>query len=617
MIGRSFYYLWRIFDVNRRVLFGLIALVISISFIIGIFSDGDKVKVPEGAALVFAPSGIITEQPAYKDPVAKALEEAMGNKDPKEENIYDLIEVLRNAKDDDRITMIAMYPQGIVSVGPAMLEMLRDAIADFKTSGKKVVSMGDYYSQAQYYLAAQADEVYLHPYGAVFLEGYSRVRTYYAAMLENLKVTPNVFKVGKYKSAIEPYLRDDMSEYAKEANMAFLTDMWTAYKTDVAAARGIDADSIDSQINGFAESMKTSGGDFAKLAVEQKLIDGVMSRPDFRAMMIEKVGENEKKTSYKQINHSQYLKAIKAPFDIENPNTKKVAVIVAKGAIVDGKQKEGMIGGDTVAYKIRQARTNENTAAIVLRVDSPGGSAFASEIIREELIKAKDQGLPLIVSMGTYAASGGYWISANADEIWARPTTITGSIGIFGFIPTIERTLDWAGIHRDGVGTTELAGAFDTGRALSQPIKDIIQANIENGYRRFLNLVATGRDMTVDQVDEIAQGRVWSGLKAKELGLVDNLGSLKDAIASAAKRAELDEGSYDVWFVKRELSETEKFMAELFKNASVQSLIEDIDTPALNTPADKILLQIQTDLQQLKQFNDPNHAYVHCDCLIN
>lgn len=615
-VGKVFYYIWMVFKTNAIVVFGFMALMITIfGVIVPMFSDGGKVEVPEGSALVFAPSGVITEQPAFVDPISEAFNDAAGNASAPEESVYDLLEILRNAKDDDRITMLAIYPGGITSCGSAMLEMLRDGIADFKTSGKKVVAYGDMFTQTQYYLAAQADEVYIHPFGGVLLEGYSRVRTYYAEMLEKVKVTPNVFKVGKYKSAIEPYLRNDMSDYAKEANRAFLADLWSIYKTDIAAARGINADDIDTQINNYAETMKSSNGDFASIAVDQKLVDGLKNRPDFRAMMIELVGENEKETSYKQISHKQYLKAIKPPIEFVNPNSKKVAVIVAKGAIMDGNQKEGSIGGDTLARKIRKARTDENVKAIVLRVDSPGGSAFASEVIRQELVKAKEQGLPLVVSMGTYAASGGYWISANADEIWARPSTITGSIGIFGFIPTFEKALGWAGVHRDGVGTTELAGSMDVGRGLSDDVKTIIQANIEKGYDRFLNLVASGRDMTVERVDEIAQGRVWSGVKALELGLVDQLGTLKDAIKSAASKAKLEDDDYDVWYVKRELSEKEKLIKQLLNSTIGEEPVE-FDTPKSTTVVSDLMAKMQAEMKKLEGFNDPNHAYVHCNCVI-
>lgn len=618
-VGKIFYYIWRVFDINRRVIFGIAALFLSIYFIIGLFSDGDKIQVPEGAALVFAPNGVITEQPTYVDPVDKALQEAMGNGGPAEESIYDLLEVLRNAKEDDRITTLVIMPEGIMSIQPAMMEMLRDGIEDFKQSEKKVIAMGDFYTQQQYHIAAQADEVYLHPFGGILLEGYSRVRTYFAELLENLKVTPNVFKVGKYKSAIEPFLRNDMSDYAKEANKAFLADLWSAYKQDIAKFRGIDADVMDQQINEFDTTIKEVGGDFAQVAVMHGLVDALKNRPEFREMMIELVGKDEKERTFKQINHRRYLKAIKPPIEFQNPTSKKVAVIVAKGEILDGNAKEGVIGGNTVAEKIRRARLNENTAAVVLRVDSPGGSAFASEVIRQELLKVKEQGLPFVVSMGSYAASGGYWISANADEIWARPTTVTGSIGIFGFIPTFEKSLAWAGVNRDGVGTTELAGAMDVGKGLSEPVKTIIQANIEKGYDRFLELVANGRNMTKEEVDAIAQGRVWSGSKALELGLVDQLGTYKDAIKSAAEKASLEEGGYDVWYVKRELSEKEKLIKQLFNSSAADSLTSTAQTvaPEKATPVYKLMEDMKAQMKTLEQFNDPQHAYIHCNCVVD
>ncbi|WP_144395238.1 signal peptide peptidase SppA [Pleionea sediminis] len=616
-VGKIFYYIWRAFELNRRILFGFIALFLSIYILIDIFSDGDKIEVPDGAALVFAPSGIITEQTAFVDPVEEALNDAMNNSSPAEENIYDLIEVLRNAKEDDRITTLLLYPEGIISIQPAMMEMLRDAIADFKESGKKVVAMGDFYSQAQYHIAAQADEVYLHPFGGVLLEGYSRVRTYFAELLDNLKVTPNVFKVGKYKSAIEPFLRNDMSDYAKEANRAFLADLWNAYKGDVAKFRNLDVDQMDEQINQFDKTIREVGGDFAQVAIKHGLVDELKTRPEFREMMIERVGKDEKELTFKQIHHRRYHKAIKPAFEIMNPTSKKIAVVVAKGEIVDGNAKEGVIGGDTIARKIRRARLNENTAAIVLRVDSPGGSAFASEIIRQELLKAKEQGLPVIASMGSYAASGGYWISANADEIWARPTTVTGSIGIFGFIPTFEKSLAWAGVHRDGVGTTKLAGAMDVGQGLKEPVKEIIQANIEKGYDRFLEIVAEGRNMTKEDVDKIAQGRVWSGTKAKELGLVDNIGTYKDAIEAAAKRAELEKDQYDVWYVKRELSDKEKFIKQLLGEASANFSVEEMNSQLnKSTPAFKLMEDMKAQFKTLERFNDPHHAYIHCNCVV-
>nr|WP_256489618.1 signal peptide peptidase SppA [Pleionea sp. CnH1-48] len=601
-------------DITRRVFFNLIFLLILLFILIGIFSGDSKVKVPKGAALVFAPKGAIVEQSKYVDPIQKAMQDSFGNDGVPEENLYDLIEILRNAKDDKRITSLVIYPQSIVSIGPSMMEDLRDAINDFKTSGKKVYAMGDYFSQNQYYIASLADEVYLHPYGGLFIEGYSRVGTYFKSMLEKAKVTVNVFRVGTYKSAVEPYLRDDMSDYAKEANLAYLNDLWGSYKADIATARNIELADFNTFVDNFAGEMSDRDTEWGQVAVNNKLVDGLKTRPQFRDMMIGMVGENEKKTSYKQIHHRDYLKVVKPPVPFVNPKSQKIALIVAKGVIQDGRKKEGAIGGDTVAAKIRKARKDKNVKAIVLRVDSPGGSAFASEVIRQELLEAKAQGLPVIASMGTYAASGGYWISANADQIWARPTTITGSIGIFGMIPTFEKTLDWVGIHRDGVGTTEVAGGIDTGRGISEPVKNIIQVNIEKGYQRFLNIVAEGRGMTPEEVDKIAQGRVWSGAKAKELGLVDELGTLKDAINAAAEKAGIAEAKYDVWKVQRELTKEEQLLQSIF-NSSIGEMLTDSDVNASKlSPSLQFLNALQTELETLQSYNDPNHAYVLCNC---
>ncbi|MCO7225802.1 signal peptide peptidase SppA [Pleionea sp. CnH1-48] len=612
--GRFFSTLWSGLDITRRVFFNLIFLLILLFILIGIFSGDSKVKVPKGAALVFAPKGAIVEQSKYVDPIQKAMQDSFGNDGVPEENLYDLIEILRNAKDDKRITSLVIYPQSIVSIGPSMMEDLRDAINDFKTSGKKVYAMGDYFSQNQYYIASLADEVYLHPYGGLFIEGYSRVGTYFKSMLEKAKVTVNVFRVGTYKSAVEPYLRDDMSDYAKEANLAYLNDLWGSYKADIATARNIELADFNTFVDNFAGEMSDRDTEWGQVAVNNKLVDGLKTRPQFRDMMIGMVGENEKKTSYKQIHHRDYLKVVKPPVPFVNPKSQKIALIVAKGVIQDGRKKEGAIGGDTVAAKIRKARKDKNVKAIVLRVDSPGGSAFASEVIRQELLEAKAQGLPVIASMGTYAASGGYWISANADQIWARPTTITGSIGIFGMIPTFEKTLDWVGIHRDGVGTTEVAGGIDTGRGISEPVKNIIQVNIEKGYQRFLNIVAEGRGMTPEEVDKIAQGRVWSGAKAKELGLVDELGTLKDAINAAAEKAGIAEAKYDVWKVQRELTKEEQLLQSIF-NSSIGEMLTDSDVNASKlSPSLQFLNALQTELETLQSYNDPNHAYVLCNC---
>lgn len=614
-MSKLFKNLWYGLDLSRKIFLNLVFFLVLFFIISAIISSDDKPTVEKGVALVLQPNGIIVEQLTYRDPFEEAMAEATGSEDPPETLIYDLIEALENAKDDNRITAVVISTKYMWGSGVTKLQDLAVAIEDFKTSGKKVIAYDDNFSQQQYYLASQADEIIMNPQGGVFITGFARVGTYFKSLLDNLEVSMNVFKVGTYKSAVEPYIRDNMSEEAKEANRAWMGDLWTDFVADLSKSRELTSDDLLSYINNYKESLKEYQGDAAKLSVDKGLIDQLMTRIEFRDKMIELVGQDDKHKSYKQISHKNYLKAIKGPMDYVNPRSDKVAVIVAKGAIMDGEQKEGNIGGDTVARKIRKTRNNDKVKAIVLRVDSGGGSAFASEIIREELVKAQEQGIKVVVSMGDVAASGGYWISATADEIWARPTTITGSIGIFGMLPTFEKPMNKYGIFRDGVGTTKYANPVDTGQALSPDVAEIIQTSIDSGYEKFLALVAKGRNMTRDQVDQIAQGRVWSGKQAHEFGLVDKLGSLNEAVKSAAELAGIEE--YDTWFVKRELSEKELLIKQIFGNATVQQeFSETVNQPSKPTLKTRMLNEISTTLNELDKWNDPNHAYATCFCSI-
>ena len=484
-----------------------------------------------------------------------------------------------------------------------------------KASGKKVIAFDDNFSQAQFFLAAKADKIYMNPQGGVFLTGFSRIGTYFKSLFELLEINMHVFKVGKFKSAVEPFIRDNMSDEAKEANRAWLGDLWSEFTNDLATSRALTSDDISTYIENYRESLIEYKGNSAKLAVDKGLVDELMTRIQFRQYMIDLVGEDTETKSFKQISHKSYLKAIRGPIPYVNQKTDKVAVITTKGTILDGEHKEGSIGGDTVSRLIRKTRQDSKVKAIVLRVDSGGGSAFASEVIREELVKAQENGIKVVVSMGDVAASGGYWISATADEIWAMPATITGSIGIFGMFPTFEKPMNKYGIFRDGVGTTKYANPVDTGMPLSQDVKDIIQTGIESGYEKFLALVGKGRNMSRDEVDAIAQGRVWSGKQAHQLGLVDNLGSLNDAIASAAKLAGMEK--YDTLFVTRKLSEKELMLKQLFGSTTIQEqFTEHASTPRQQTLKSKFIQQISSGLAEIEMWNDPNHAYVNCMCSV-
>jgi protease-4 len=614
MIGRFFYRIWKTVDVAGRLLIGLIAITILVFMVRGCVSGPDLPKVSDGSALVLNPAGTLVEQTTYMDPIEEVIADAQGTKSP-ETSMYDLLDAIEYAKNDDSISVLVLQTNNLTGAygGISKYQDLREAIEDFKTTGKKVIAIGDWYSQGQYYLASSADEIYMNPQGSMMFEGMARTGTYFKSALDKLGVNVHVFRVGTFKSAVEPFIRDDMSEAAKEANIEWLGDLWQSMKQDIAASRNMTTADMDNFIENYLEILKANDGNGAKAAVESGFIDKLISRAEFRDLMINQVGLNDKQDSYKAIGFKDYLKARRPLIDM--PSSKdKVAVIIAKGEIVDGSRKEGTIGGDSTARLIRKARLDNSVKAIVMRVDSPGGSAFASEVIRSELVQAQKEGKIVVTSMAGMAASGGYWISATSDEIWAHPTTITGSIGIFGMVPTFEEPLNKIGIHRDGVGTTKWARSFDVMSGISDDLKEVVQTNIEKGYDDFLSLVAEGRDMTKAEVDAIAQGRVWSGEDAHRLGLVDKLGDLDDAIDSAAKLANISD--YEVRFVEREISPTEQMIREIMQNTEAQASMQSASNLSAKTnPMIHALGQQLKEVYNLiNNYNDPNHAYLHCMC---
>jgi len=450
-------------------LIGLVVLLLFIGVMVsvtnGIAGSNDKVTmtIPNDAALVLNPNGVLVEQAEDVDPFNVILEEAYGVNEPGQIEVHDLVKVIRKAKEDDRIKglVLDLGALQVPSSGASKLHYIADEIAKFKESGKKVTAIGDFYSQDQYLLAANADEIYMNDYGNVVIYGYGRYATFVKSLLEKLKITSHVFRVGTFKSAVEPFLRDDMSPEAKEANQAYLDVLWREYVGSVEKARGLNAGAIDEYANNLGAIMKTVNGDFAKAALETGLIDGLKSRAEQNAYLTELYGKSHDGKSFKNVGFRHYLASIDGKHDGGDPN---IAVVTAAGVIVDGEAPAGQAAaGDTIAGLLKKAREDDDVKAVVLRVDSPGGSAFASDIMRDELLAIKAAGKPLVVSMGSLAASGGYWISAPADEIWAAPTTITGSIGIFGYFNTFENTAAEIGVYVDGVGTTSLAPILATG----------------------------------------------------------------------------------------------------------------------------------------------------------
>jgi protease-4 len=609
--------LFRGLDGLRRFLVNVLFFGILVGLAIAAFSG--RTKVPDGAALVVQPQGTIVEQLAAGDPLQRLVADSAGvGSMAKETLLKDLVDAIRAAKDDKRIKALHLDLNEMEGAGLTKLRDLRAAIADFRKSGKKVVAYGDDYLQSQYYLAAQADEIYLHPQGAVVLYGIGRWRNFYKEGLDRLGVEMHVFRVGEYKSAVEPYLRNDMSPEAKEMALETYGDIWRDYLADVAAARKVKPEDVTAWIEAMPDRLRAAGGDAAKAALDAKLVDKLAQRDEVRQRMIQLVGEDKEKKSFRQIGVQAYLQAKGGDRTGATGKGKAVAVVVAKGDILDGTQPAGTIGGDSTARLLRRAREDDDVKAVVLRVDSGGGSAFASEIIRRECELVRKAGKPLVVSMGSVAASGGYWIATSSDEIWAAPETITGSIGIFGLFPTIDKPLaKYLGVHTDGVGTTRFTDALRPDRPLDPAVADIAQQYIDNGYQDFLSRVAQARKMTPEQVNRIARGRIWSGEDAKGLGLVDQLGGIDGAIASAAKRAKLEKG-YRVWYVEKEKSLRERLMsmlaAEALEIAVTAGWVEEPSASASALSVANRLRELRADIDRLSRWNDPHGVYAHCLC---
>lgn len=600
---------------------GLIGLVVMLLFIgvlvsvtNGIAGSKDKVSVtiPDEAALVLNPNGILVEQAEEVDPFDVIIEEAYGVDEPKQIEVHDLVRVIRKAKDDKRIKglVLDLGALQVPASSASKLHYIAGEIVKFKESGKKVIAVGDYYSQDQYLLASYADEIYMNDYGNVVIYGYGRYTTFVKSLLEKLKVTSHVFRVGTFKSAVEPFIRDDMSPAAKEANRAYLDVLWREYVKSVEKARGLNAGSIESYANNLSGIMETVDGDFAKAALQSGLIDGLKSRAEQNAYLVEVFGKSKDGDSFKNVGFRRYLASLQGHHhDGSDPN---IAVVTAAGVIVDGEAPSGQAaGGDTIAALLKKAREDDNVKAVVLRVDSPGGSAFASDIMRDELLAIKKAGKPLVVSMGSLAASGGYWISAPADEIWASPTTITGSIGIFGYFNTFENSAAEIGVYVDGVGTTSLAPILATGIGpLPESAADIIQQSVENGYDRFLGVVSEGRDLDKEYVDSVGQGRVWIGEKAQELRLVDKLGTIDDAVAAAAKLAKLEK--YDVVEMEEKRTPFELLLGNMSSRLAAMAGIRDRAASSRNTAVGKLAAEARKQVEFFEQFNDPNAAYARC-----
>jgi protease-4 len=610
-IGGFFRGVWRGLDGLRRVLHLLLLLLI-FGIIIGALRSSIP-HLPAKAALYIQPNGEIVEQRSG-DPIQIAFDEARGEGSA-ETLLWDLTESIRAAAKDKRVQAIVLRLDSMSGGGQPTLEEVASAMRDFRASGKKIIAQGTSFTQAQYYLAAQADEIYLDPIGEVLIEGYERYRMYYKGLLDKLAVDVHLFRVGQYKSAAEDLVRKNMSDQDRFESKTYLDALWSGYKAAVAKARGVAPDVIDQYANGFVDALRSNGGDSARIALEAGLVTGLKTENEVTARMIELVGMNKDGDGYPVIDLEDYVLVHKAEKQLHKAGAGRVAVVVASGEILDGEQPPGTIGGVTAATLLREARDDGDIAAVVLRVDSPGGSVLASEQIYREVVAIKAAGKPVVVSMGDLAASGGYYIAAPADEIFASPTTITGSIGIFATIPTFDRTLDKLGVTVDGVGTTSLSGKLRIDRPLDPALRDYVQISIERGYDLFLAHVVEGRHKTRDQVQEVAQGRVWIGSDARQHGLVDQLGGYDDAVKAAARLAKLPAG-YDVDRMEPEMGWAERLAAQL--HISAVRMAGRVLGPAVDSLQGALapFAPLQKEIARVQRMSASQRPQAYCFCSV-
>ncbi|MDE2234680.1 MAG: signal peptide peptidase SppA [Gammaproteobacteria bacterium] len=609
---------WRLWDFLCRLVINLLITVTVIFILVGIISS-HQLQVPSRAALVVDPQGDLVEQYSG-DPAQRAINKLLGQKQRQQTRLRDVVAAIERAKNDSRIKALVLETddlQGGGFLGGAALSDLQDigqAIQDFKKTGKPVFALGDAYSQSQYYLAAMANTVFIHPQGMVFLHGYGIYQPYFKQALDKLGVEVNIFRVGKYKSAVEPFMLNGMSPDAREDWGQVVGVLWNAYQHDVTAARKLKPNALNNYIDNSATELAAVGGDTARLALNSGLVDKIATEDQMENAVIKVVGESNH--SFRQIDFLDYLRATND--DRLHPvSGNAVGIIVASGDIVPGDQPSGTIGGDSTSDLIRKARYDNSIKAVVLRVDSPGGSAFASDLILRQIELTKQAGKPVIVSMGSVAASGGYWISMAGDQIYANPTTLTGSIGIFGMFPTFQKTLAKLGIHTDGVGTTPLSNAFDVTQPMSPTVQKIMQLDIDNGYQEFITKVAHNRHLSVADVNNIGQGRVWSGLEAKKLGLIDKFGNLQDAVAEAAKLAKLGP-HYAVRYIEPPLSLTDRLIIAMANSTSSLRLNPAAGLqPAGVFSGTPWYAQMQRMTEVLKVFTDPRGIYAYCFCNIH
>ncbi len=607
-IGQGIRWFWQAVDSSRRFLFNFIFLLIVISILISMFSS-KHVKIVDKTALILNFKGDLVEQ--HPGNASEAFMAELQGESKRSTQLRDMLTVIDAAAKDPKISSAVLMLDGMQSAGLPMLREVAAALDRFKASGKKVIAWGASFDQRQYFLAAHANEVYMHPMGTVMLSGFGHYRNYYHDALEKIGITVNVLKVGTYKSFAEPYIANGPSPAAAEAEAFLYNAMWKIYTEGVEKARKMPAGAVMESINHLPEMLKTTKGNVAQFAVDAKLIDGLKTREELRQMMLGLGAKDEVTKSFKQVDFDSYLETqTKLPFGAA------VAVVIAEGEISDGQAAPGAIGGMSTSNLIRKAREDDQVKAVVLRVNSPGGSAFGSELIRQELELTRKAGKPVVISMSNVAASGGYWVSMSSDEVIADAATVTGSIGVFAIFPTADKVIEKLGIHTAGTTTTWMGDSFNPLRPMNPKFGDVIQLSINHIYDEFTTKAALARKTTPEKIDAVAQGRVWTGEQAKERGLVDTLGSFNDALKSAAARAKMGD-NYRVAYIEREPSKFEKFFS-LFGDGAAKAVAQQFKVAVAPTGVPPVAAaDMVKELSWLADLRKDNKSYLvmtHCMC---
>ncbi len=605
-VGRFFAGLWRFINGARIVFLNLVFFFIVFLIVGALLAGGESLVIKQNTALLLQPSGRVVEE-YTGTPLDHALQKATEGQ-VMETRLRDLVAAVRRAKDDARISVLVIDPSRMWGIGLAALQEIEGAVREFSQSGKPVIAIGDILGQHQYYLAALADEVWLNPEGLVWLDGYAVYRQYYREVLEKLSVEVNLFRVGDYKSAGEPWVRDDMSPQAREANLYWLSSLWQQYLEGVSRHRGLPLEELRVAADEFAQRLEEAGGDFAALAIDMGLVDQLIGTSAAYQQLATMSAPEQDGAGYRHVGVDDYLLA--TSLEKRPKNGQKVAVVVAQGEIVQGNMEYGYIASESTVARLRDISRRSDVAAVVLRVDSPGGDAFASEKIRSELQALRDAGKTVVISMGSVAASGGYWISMAADEVWASPTSITGSIGVYGLAPRLHRSLERIGVRTDGVGTTSLAGQFDISQPMQPELEKIYQTTVRRTYEEFIAIVAEARNMDAEAVRSVAQGRVWSGSQALERGLVDHTGTLQEAIDAAGRIAGLGT-DFATEYEEAELNAIELFLLDLAGDVMAHASLSK--SWRMTLPG-KVLGSFQRDVEFLSRTSGRLSITSHCWC---